>query len=188
MESGSSATVKGLHRRQDDREGFSRPPRRHLVPRRSGRPAARHAGQAAAPSRKNVRKVGSVARKSGRRAHHLRHAQATCATWSAGGAFRQDLFYRLNVIGCACRPARDFSEDIRTAGCGLRRRLASSRPSGGGTSMPLEFIIRSPATCASWKTSWSAPCACVLRRQCRSRRSAPGPERRSAGIPLPAGG
>ena len=79
----------------------------------------------------------------------------------ASGAFREDLYYRLNVIHIHLPPLRDRAEDILPL---AEHFLAQSAARAGkdvrGVSRGREEgAARStagPATCASWRTSSSA--------------------------------
>jgi two-component system response regulator PilR (NtrC family) len=65
-----------------------------------------------ARSRKSVCARSGHRRGSRRCAHHLRHPPGSQGTWSSKGAFRQDLFYRLNVIELRMPALRECREDI----------------------------------------------------------------------------
>ena len=63
---------------------------------------------------KTVRPIGESREETDRRAHSLGHAQEPRASWSPQGRFREDLFYRINVIEmrvpCAARAREDIPE------------------------------------------------------------------------------
>jgi two-component system response regulator PilR (NtrC family) len=60
---------------------------------------------------KRVRKVGSTAEEGGRRAHHLGNSPLLKDCVDAG-TFRQDLYYRVNVIELKMPPLREREEDV----------------------------------------------------------------------------
>ena len=75
----------------------------------------------------------------------------------AAGRFRQDLYYRLNVIRIELPPLRDRREDIPALAERFLRRFAARDEKGGGRPhAPMRFArsrrTAFPATCASSRT------------------------------------
>ena len=92
-----------LHRRRPrPPRRHSQRPRRHALPRRDRRARPRPAAEAAALPRIRrdlpARRTGAD---QGQRPHHRRHQREPRGRWSRDGRFREDLFYRLNVVRCA---------------------------------------------------------------------------------------
>ena len=90
----------------------------------------------------------------------------------AAGRFRQDLYYRLNVIEQRVPPLRERREDIAVLAETMLKRLAegSGRRPPGCTPRRWKSsrATASPATCANWKTCSNAPTRCA-----RTTKSAP---------------
>ena len=106
---------------------------------------------------RRVRKIGATAEEP----VDVRMISAThqdLAKCVETGKFRQDLFYRLNVIELSLPPLRERLDDLgvladamlaRLAGPGRRHaRAAGARDAGAR--------IPSPAMCANWRMCWSA--------------------------------
>ena len=102
----------GAVSRQDGPDPVRR--RRHAVPRRGRRPAAAHAGEAAARRSRKNRAPGRRAAR--RRPIDVRILSAThknlARAWWRRRQFREDLFYRINVIELRVPALRERRGDI----------------------------------------------------------------------------
>ena len=136
---------------------------------------------------KAVRPIGAQREVAGRRAHPVGDAQEPRRAGRAG-EFRQDLFYRINVIELRVPPLRERAEDIPELADAivhrLARRLGTEPPpiTPGGARACCRLLV-SRATCASSRTcssarwrcatrgaSTSATCSCAPRRAPTTRR------------------
>ena len=129
---------------------------------------------------KRVRKVGATVEEP----VDVRIVSAThqdLAQCVAAGRFRQDLYYRLNVIELKLPPLRERREDIPALAEAILARLAqragarADAAPGLGHARATCAAMTSRATCASSRTSWSARWRSPTARSSTSRISAFAP-------------
>ena len=118
--------------------------RRHAVPRRDRRHAARRCRPSccACSQEREVTPVGALGE----------HPRSTCASsppptatsrrWSQDGTFREDLFYRLDVIPIEIPPLRERRQDIPALAEHFRRRGQRARRAASVPGFALDVMQR----------------------------------------------